>query len=153
MYLIERNEDLDYPLLDANGKDILINGCSGPSVITWKVDNRKNTNLGDYIMKATDKCKYFQSRSEAYDYMKNNHIDGKVYFYGGCGCCGCSYEDDDGIIKNVTWPQFYPKDSTPEEIAKLNKQLEDYDNYVQRNKHLLKNGSYLHYGENLLCGE
>lgn len=146
MFYIKKNLEDSYRFIGKNCDALYLNGCSGMVPNNQKYTPSANEDYVEWYKKIT---KGFESRNEAEIYKKENNIDGKVYFYGGCGCCGCWYEDNDGTIKNVTWPQFYPKDSTPEEIAKLNKQLEDYDNYVQRNKHLLKNGSYLHYGENL----
>lgn len=149
-FYIEENLDSLYRFIGKNCDALYLNGCSGmtPDYQKYKPNvNEDNEKWHERMAEG------FESRNEAEIYKKENDIDGKVYFYGGCGCCGCWYENDDGTIKEVTWPQFYPKDNTPEEIAKLNKQLEDYNDYVQRNKHLLKNNVYLHYGENLLCGE
>lgn len=142
-FYIEKNLDSLYRFVGKNCDTLYLNGCSGMTPYYQKYKPGTNEDNEEWYERITEG---FKSRNEAEIYKKENNIDGKVYFYGGCGCW---YEDDDGTIRNVTWSAFYPKDSTPEEIDELNLKNKKYGEYVKRNEHILLCGSYLHYGENL----
>lgn len=138
IFLIEK----DNRLYDSNGAEIWINGCSG-----CQVKNRKRVKpQSKWDLRTRPAIKPFHSRKQAEKYLRKNNLDGKVYFYGGCGCCGCWYEDDDGKVKAVTWKQFWPKDK---DKKKYSKQLKEYKTYIKRNKKLLNGNAYLYYGENI----
>ena len=146
MFYIEKNLDSLYRFIGKNCDTLYLNGCSGMTPDYQKYKPSANEDNEEWYERMTEG---FKSRNEAEIYKKENNIDGKVYFYGGCGCCGCWYEDDDGTIRDVTWPAFYPEDATSEEINELNLQNKKYDEYVKHNKQMLKNNIYLKYGENL----
>lgn len=145
-FYIEKNLDNLYRFVGKNCDALYLNGCSGMTPDYQKYTPGVNEDNKEWHERMAEG---FESRNEAEIYKKENNIDGKVYFYGGCGCCGCWYEDDDGTIRNVTWSAFYPEDATPEEINELNSQNKKYNEYIKRNEHILLYGSYLHYGENL----
>ena len=145
-FYIEKNLDSLYRFIGKNCDTLYLNGCSGMTPDYQKYKPSANEDNEKWHERITEG---FKSRNEAEIYKKENNIDGKVYFYGGCGCCGCWYEDDDGTIRNVTWSAFYPEDATSEEINELNLQNKKYNEYKKHNEHILLCGSYLHYGENL----
>lgn len=145
-FYIEKNLDSLYRFVGKNCDALYLNGCSGMTPDYQKYKPSINEDNEEWHERMAEG---FKSRNEAEIYKKENNIDGKVYFHGGCGCCGCWYEDDDGTIKNVTWLAFYPEDATLEEINELNSQNKKYNEYKKHNEHMLLCGSYLHYGENL----
>jgi len=98
-------------LLQVKDKDphyIWFNGCCGPQFANKKYDCE-----GGY-----------STRIEAQQAIDKFHIDGKVYFDKGCGCCGFSYETLDGGVEHIDRFNF------AEEEENYNENLKSYEKYI-----------------------
>lgn len=98
-------------LLQVEDKDphyVWFNGCSGSQFANKKYDCG-----GGY-----------STRTEAQQAIDKFHIDGEVYFYKGCGCCGFSYETLDGGVDHITRFHF------AKEKENYDENLISYEKYI-----------------------
>ena len=121
-----------YYLLQVEDKDphyVWFNGCSGPQFANKKYDCD-----GGY-----------STRIEAQQAIDKFHIDGKVYFYKGCGCCGFAYETLDGGVDYIDRFCF------AEEKENYGENLKSYEKYIDTCEKKLELGisfsEYKNYGK------